>query len=521
MKAGVYDRFWSTLGGGERFAAGIAEALAEEHDVELLAIEDVDLDVLGERLGCDLAGVGVRRIGDDLDAVERATADLDLFVNASYLSSERSSARHSIYVVHFPAALHGADSPRRRLTRAVDESTRRWRHRVAGRSGLHPWERASRHSIRWTDGRAVLDAELPPATRVPVHVVLGRYLPGNIEPVDVEVRADGQTIATGALTPVRSRFDQRRVTVLSGVAVGRPDGSPVEIEVVSSSFLPTELLGAADNRRLGVPVIDVVAGEGAVPALARRFPAAWENPSRADFLATYDLVLSNSAFTQEWVRLLWDADSDVLHPPVTMFDAGPKDRIISSVGRFFREGGHSKKQLELVRAFRQLVEGGVDGWELHLAGGCAPAAQPYLDEVRAAAEGLPVVFHVDVPGRELADLYARSSIYWHATGLGEDPRRHPEAFEHFGITTVEAMSAGAVPVVIGAAGQVESVEHGVSGFHFADVDELVARTRQLIDAPELLGTMSAAARERATTFSNDAFAERLRHHVASVVDRVD
>jgi hypothetical protein len=31
--------------------------------------------------------------------------------------------------------------------------------------------------------------------------------------------------------------------------------------------------------------------------------------------------------------------------------------------------------------------------------------------------------------------------------LGEDPERHPDRFEHFGITTVEAMSAGAVPVV--------------------------------------------------------------------------
>ena len=29
-----------------------------------------------------------------------------------------------------------------------------------------------------------------------------------------------------------------------------------------------------------------------------------------------------------------------------------------------------------------------------------------------------------------------------------DPDRHPDRFEHFGITTVEAMSAGAVPIVI-------------------------------------------------------------------------
>ena len=82
-------------------------------------------------------------------------------------------------------------------------------------------------------------------------------------------------------------------------------------------------------------------------------------------------------------------------------------------------------------------------------GGCGPEHRPYLDEIRSAAEGLPVTLHPEASGAELRDLYGRASIFWHAAGLGEDPDRHPDRFEHFGITTVEAMSAGAVPVVIG------------------------------------------------------------------------
>lgn len=516
MRAAVYDRFWSTGGGGERFAAGIAEALAADHDVELLSIEPVDLGALSERLSCDLSQVRLRLIDDDLDAVERATEDLDLFVNASYLSSERSSAARSIYVVHFPAALHGADSLRRRLTRRVDERTRGRRAATTEVGGMHPSERTTRHSIRWTDGGGEVDVHLPPGVRAPVYVSIGRYLPGNVDPVEVEVRADGRLLGSTVVSPVRSRFDRRRVIVISGHAVGRPDGTPVRLEIASSSFVPADLDGTTDNRRLGVPVIAVEAGEGALPLLAGRLPALWENPSRADFLSTYDLVLSNSAFTAEWVRRLWDVDSEVLHPPATMFEPGPKEPIITSVGRFFREGGHSKKQLELVQGFRRLVESGVDGWELHLAGGCAPAARPYLDEVRDAAEGLPVTFHIDVSGQELAALYARSSIYWHATGLGEDPRRHPEKFEHFGITTVEAMSAGAVPVVIGQAGQIEIVEPGVTGHHFADLDELVAATVSLIRDPDRLATMSRAASAAAQRYSTDAFAARMRELVATL-----
>jgi glycosyltransferase involved in cell wall biosynthesis len=165
----------------------------------------------------------------------------------------------------------------------------------------------------------------------------------------------------------------------------------------------------------------------------------------------------------------------------------------------------------MVEAFRKLVEGGgAEGWEYHLVGGCSREHRPYLDRIRAAAEGLPVVIHADAPGAELRALYARASIFWHAAGLGEDPERHPDRYEHFGITTVEAMSAGAVPVVIDAAGQVEIVEQGVSGYRFAGVEGLVAQTRELIADPAWRATVAEAARRRAEAFGWDAFTGRIR-----------
>ena len=181
--------------------------------------------------------------------------------------------------------------------------------------------------------------------------------------------------------------------------------------------------------------------------------------------------------------------------------------MILSVGRFFLPGtGHNKKQLEMVTAFRDLVaRGGAEGWEYHLVGGCAPEHRPYLDQIRAVAAGLPVVLHPDASGAELGDLYARASIFWHAAGLGEDPERHPDRYEHFGITTVEAMSAGAVPVVIDAAGQVEIVEHGATGYRFAGLDDLVSHTERLIADPAWRAALSAAAERRAHDFGWDAF----------------
>lgn len=196
----------------------------------------------------------------------------------------------------------------------------------------------------------------------------------------------------------------------------------------------------------------------------------------------------------------------------------PKEQIILNVGRFFAaEHGHSKKQLELVRGFRTLQGRGLEGWELHLVGGCSEVDRPYLDEVRAAAEGLPVVIHVGAPGTELRDLYGRASIYWHASGLGEDDQLHPDRFEHFGITTVEAMSAGAVPVVIGRAGQLEVLEHGVSGYHWESLDGLAYYTQLLTDDPARRAEMSLAAEDRARRYGIDAFTERLEGITAALV----
>jgi hypothetical protein len=58
---------------------------------------------------------------------------------------------------------------------------------------------------------------------------------------------------------------------------------------------------------------------------------------------------------------------------------------------------------------------------------------------------------------------------WHATGYGFDAEQYPAKQEHFGMTTVEAMSAGAVPVVLNTGGQREIVTHGDDGFLWGEL----------------------------------------------------
>jgi glycosyltransferase involved in cell wall biosynthesis len=289
----------------------------------------------------------------------------------------------------------------------------------------------------------------------------------------------------------------------------------VRVDLRSPTWVPAEHGIGTDRRALGVPVVGVHAGGGWRDRVARTVPALAGHTGMPAHLDSYDRLVANSRYTQRWIERLWHRPSGLLHPPVGAMARADKGPLILSVGRFFLPGtGHNKKQLEMVTAFRELVgRGHAEGWEYHLVGGCAPEHRPYLDEIRAVADGLPVVLHPDATGAELRDLYGRASIFWHAAGLGEDPERHPDRFEHFGITTVEAMSAGAVPVVIDAAGQIEIVDHGANGYRFAGLDDLVTHTERLIDDPAWLATLSAAAERRARDFGWDAFTAAVRGEV--------
>jgi glycosyltransferase involved in cell wall biosynthesis len=520
VKVAVYDRYWSTGGGGEKFAGGVAAALAPDHDVRLLAHEDVDVGWLGERLDVDLSGVDVDVIDDDL-GVARASAAYDLFVNASYLSWDVNRAQHGMLIVHFPGP---------RPDRA--EQARRW---VAGRAGgvlgwqgvsvalgerVYTPESTRLHGIRWTGGDAevvVTVAPGGPGGTIPVTVLLGRYLPPAVAPLEVTAEVEGAVVGRALLDVPASRLDRRRSVALQ-FDVEVAAGTSVHVRLRSPSWVPAEVGVGADRRPLGVPVIGLHAGGGWRARVARTMPVLVGGTGRPTHLDSYDRLLANSRYTQRWIERLWHRSSDLLYPPVGMIPRQDKAPIILSAGRFFLPGtGHNKKQLEMVAAFRHLVErGGAGAWEYHLVGGCAPEHRPYLDQIRAAAEGLPVIVHPDASGGELRDLYGRASIFWHAAGLGEDPERHPDRFEHFGITTVEAMSAGAVPVVIDGAGQVEIVDHGVSGYRFRGLDDLVAHTERLVADPAWRDTLSAAAERRARDFGWDAFVERVRDEVASL-----
>lgn len=519
MRVAVYNRYWRTGGGAETYGAAVAQVLARHHEVDLLGPDGVDLDVLGERLRLDLSGVRMVRLRERPGAVLRASAAYDLFVNVSFMSDDDGGAARNIYVTHFPARAAGDLNALQRLAiRVLGPIVRPQALDAAWGEGFYPREgRRPRHF--WTGPRATFYVDARPDRDQVVRISMRRQRPPGLGPVRVRVLVEGEVAAEVTLSEPTSRWAARRSVPVTVPVPARPDGGELTLTIESDTFVPAEHGLGDDDRRLGVALTTLHVGERArdrlgaalgawYPLLARPLPSA-------SFLDSYDTLVANSAFTQGWIQRWWKRESVVLYPPVGLQVAGPKEPIILGVGRFFApKAGHSKKQLEMVEAFRDLVaRDGAPGWTLHLVGGCSEVDRPYLDQVRAAAAGLPVELHVDAPGAELADLYARASVFWHATGLGEDPETHPDRLEHFGISIVEAMSAGAVPVVLGVAGPAEIVAPGVHGCHFSDLAGLVAATEALVADPDERARLSAGAVERARHFGLDAFAERLEHLV--------
>lgn len=221
----------------------------------------------------------------------------------------------------------------------------------------------------------------------------------------------------------------------------------------------------------------------------------------------WDLIIFNSEFTKEHSKKYWPLTSKVIYPPVDVDNIRPlkKKKYILSVGRFFGYLRDKKHEL-IIKVFNEIYKE-IEGWSLHLAGSAAEGDKPYLYELKDLAKGLPIKFYPNLKYDELIKLYGESSIYWHAAGFGED---NPARMEHFGISTVEAMAGGCVPVVIGKGGLREIIEENVSGFCWNTINQLKQHTLELISNENLRIRLSKAAIIRSSNFSKKNFEENLK-----------
>jgi len=230
-------------------------------------------------------------------------------------------------------------------------------------------------------------------------------------------------------------------------------------------------------------------------------------------LKRVDKVFVNSEFTKKYVDKVYLVDSQLLYPPVSIFgNTKKKENMILHVGRFRVLNVNAKdykKQQVMIDTFKDLVDKGLKNWKFILAVSLPDIKDPNFVFMQDSTKGYPIEFLINSSNEKLWEVGSKAKIYWHASGFGEDLEKHPELAEHFGISTVEAMGVGAVPVVINAGGQKEIIKDGENGFLWNSISEFEKKTLKLIDDEKLWTKLSDAAFQRSKYFSEDKFYDRV------------
>lgn len=258
--------------------------------------------------------------------------------------------------------------------------------------------------------------------------------------------------------------------------------------------------------------------DGSIPTLSSRknflhFQVPFKNVGGKTLLNRMKLfrikkIISNSYFTKKFIDKEFGVNSIVIYPPVDTdkIKARKKENIILYVGRF-SQLEQSKRQEVLVRAFQKLYDKGLHDWVLILAGGSEVGRTKFVDNLKKASVGYPIKILENLPFKEMKDLYAKAKIFWSAAGYGINEDKEPQKVEHFGISVVEAMAAGCIPIIYNAGGHKEIIDNNC-GFLWNRKNDLVKITKKIIIDGKKVKEIAIFAQKKAQKFDYKTFKKR-------------
>lgn len=226
------------------------------------------------------------------------------------------------------------------------------------------------------------------------------------------------------------------------------------------------------------------------------------------YLQTYDLFLPNSHFTAYWLKKWWNISDDkikIVYPPVTPIPVPAhtiKEKTILICSRIEQ----SKRIEYLIQAFLNSHYLSTH-FTLIIAGSTQQEDSAYIDSIKNQPDCVQFIFNPD--RAVIQQLYIAATFFWHAKGFGIEESENPYQMEHFGITTVEAMSAGCIPVVINKGGQKEIVTENV-GYTWDTLEQLIRYTEDAAQNSQKLQTLSQNAQIQSRQFLKSSFSEQLK-----------
>ena len=189
---------------------------------------------------------------------------------------------------------------------------------------------------------------------------------------------------------------------------------------------------------------------GMTPALHKKY----YNAARSAYIKMMlnSTVLTNSDFSRNAILKSFGVDSTVLPPPVDVdifrnacLTSNARDDSVLVISRF-----HPSKKIENVIHLAKLLHQNELGTGMNIVGNMLPDGIGYFDYLNNLVKHYEledfVKFEINLKFDRLLDHMRRSKVYV-----------HPLPGEPFGMSTVEAMSAGIIPVVPDIGGHTEFV----------------------------------------------------------------
>lgn len=510
MKIGIYNRWLHTLGGGEKHSLAIASLLSKSNKVEVISHKEIQKSTAEERLNLDLSKVKFVFIQDrPAFMISELTSAYDLFINSSFMDFFPCYSAKSLDLIFFPAKIE--ELTFNKTKHKVGRIIKNWLSIPYIKQGVREITVKNGYFSYLVDDN--FSIELPEITKeVPIFLSVKPHYTGSTE---VSLIINGKAIQIQSSDGQSDicfefRIEPSEKNRILSIQLHNKEGKriPADLEI-------NRLMLFNNRYKLFVYLFETKLKN--IGLRLQQLP--FTSSDILKYINTYDVILANSKFTQSWIKRYWKLNSEILYPLVDIesFSSGIKQNRILTTGRFFA-GGHNKKHDVMINAFKEMVDEGLENWELVLIGGSTPGEEHknYLDLLQKNSENYPIRFFIDTPFANLVDLLRGASIYWHASGYGENEYVNPIRFEHFGITTVEGMASGAVPVVINKGGQPEIIVQGENGFLWNNLDELKRYSLLLINDPKLLKKLSINALRDSKKFNTDSFLTALREILAKI-----
>jgi glycosyltransferase involved in cell wall biosynthesis len=221
-------------------------------------------------------------------------------------------------------------------------------------------------------------------------------------------------------------------------------------------------------------------------------------------------TLTNSDWTAEWIRRVYDMEAITLYPPAPgAFVDVPWDQRengVLCIGRL-----HPLKRADWIIEQLAPLRSVMPDLKIHIIGNQSnnPLEKSFVHErlmplIKANADW--VILHENVSRLELAALASRQRYGIHAM-----------VDEHFGIAVAEMVRAGCIPFVHNSGGQVEIVDKE-KRLLFND-DNLLVQMKQVMFDPAEQNKLRPALAKRASLFMPEHFMNEVREIVGNAIRR--